>query len=88
MRPHVVQLAEDLKNAGIQYAFGVTGGGASLQLITELEKKGINYIPVAHEAAAPIMAGATCADGTMRAVAISIKGIPSLSNFQTTSLSV
>ncbi len=74
MRPHIQQLANDLKARGIRYAFGVTGGGASLELITHLMSEGIEYIPVSHEAAAPIMAGATAVDGTLRAVAISIKG--------------
>lgn len=74
IRPHIQKLASDLKEAGVRYAFGVTGGGASLELITQLMQSGIEYTPVSHEAAAPIMAGATAHDGVLRAVSISIKG--------------
>ena len=73
------KLANDLKDAGIEYAFGVVGSGASLELVTALEKQGVVYYPVAHEAAGVLMAGACCRNGKTRAVAITIKG-PGFSN--------
>jgi len=63
----------------IKYIFGVSGGGLSLSLITELEKRGVKFYPVAHEAAGAIMAGAASGSGETKAAAISIKG-PGLAN--------
>lgn len=80
MNPYILDLVKNLANQGICYAFGVSGGGLSLELITALEQRGIKFFPVAHEAAAAFMAGAACADGIARAIAISIKG-PGLINF-------
>jgi acetolactate synthase I/II/III large subunit len=71
---YIDNLVTCLKNEGVKYAFGVTGGGKSLELISKLVANDISYYPVAHEAAAAIMAGACCRDGKTRAVAISIKG--------------
>lgn len=71
---HVGQLADSLVKNGVKYAFGLAGGGMSLQLITALESKGVKFFPVAHEASAALMAGACCYDGKTRAVAITIKG--------------
>lgn len=71
--------AGHLSRMGIRYAFGVAGGGTSLELITALEGEGISYYPVAHEAAGALMAGACSAEGVARAVAVSIKG-PGLAN--------
>ena len=67
-------LVNDLTSNGIRYAFGITGSGASLQLIANLQRAGIKYYPVGHEAAAVFMAGACCRDGNTHAVAITIKG--------------
>jgi len=67
-------LINDLTSNSIQYAFGITGSGASLQLIANLQRAGIEYYPVGHEAAAAFMAGACCRDSKSRAVAITIKG--------------
>lgn len=77
---HIQALAQSLVDHGVTLAFGVTGGGPSLHLICALEKRGVRYIPVAHEGAAALMAGAACADGKTRAVAIGIKG-PGFANF-------
>lgn len=63
----------------VRIAFGVAGGGNSLELITALEQEGILYIPVVNESAAAIMAGAYSCRGIPEAVAISIKG-PGFSN--------
>lgn len=80
MNGYIVQFAEDLASCGIRYIFGVTGSGLSLQLISALEQIGIPYHPVAHEAAAALMAGACCRDGHTKAAAIGIKG-PGFINF-------
>ncbi len=74
------QIADFLKELGIKYAFGITGSGSSLKLITALEDRMIPFYPVGHEAAATIMAGACSRDGKTKAVAIGIKG-PGFVNF-------
>ena len=74
------EFAKNIAASGISYAFGVTGSGASLQLISAIEKLNIPFYPVAHEAAAALMAGACCRDGCARAIAIGIKG-PGFINF-------
>lgn len=79
IKPHIKELASALREKGVQYAFGVAGGGTSLELITALAESGVNYYPVSHEGAAALMAGACCSDGKTRAVALSIKG-PGLVN--------
>ena len=71
---HIAQLAGQLKAHGVAYAFGVVGSGPSLRLVLALEQAGVPYYPVAHEAAAALMAGACCRFGTIRGVAITIKG--------------
>lgn len=73
-------LAEAMARGGVRHAFGVTGSGSSLLLIRLLQDRGVAYHPVAHEAAAAMMAGACCRDGNVRAAAISIKG-PGFANF-------
>lgn len=72
-------LAESLVKEGVQWAFGVTGSGPSLELISLLEEKGISYVPASHEASAALMAGAVARVTGDPAVAISIKG-PGLAN--------
>jgi thiamine pyrophosphate-dependent acetolactate synthase large subunit-like protein len=79
-KPHILSFAKSLRENGIAFAFGVTGGGPSLELITALEAEGVKYFPVAHEAAAVMMAGACSRGGKPRAVAIGIKG-PGFANF-------
>lgn len=74
IKNHINEFAQNLAQAGIRYAFGVAGGGASLELITALVDKGISFYPVAHEAAGALMAGACCRRGKPEAIAISIKG--------------
>ena len=73
------ELADRLAAAGVRHAFGVTGSGASLSLIAALAARGVRYLPVSHEAAGAMMAGATTAVGGRPAVSISIKG-PGLAN--------
>jgi acetolactate synthase-1/2/3 large subunit len=67
-------LAEHLAAHGVREAFGITGSGASLQLISALEQRGVTYYPVAHEAAAVLMAGSVFWETGRLAAAISIKG--------------
>ena len=76
---HIITLVEALSRQGILSTFGVTGSGNSLQLIQAMEQHGIAYFPVAHEAAAALMAGAACRNGKTGAVALAIKG-PGLAN--------
>ena len=71
---HVKSLADQLLAEGVQYAYGITGSGLSLRLIEELHGRGILYYPVRHEAAAALMAGASCRSGETRAISITIKG--------------
>jgi acetolactate synthase I/II/III large subunit len=70
----VKKLIRNLTDSGIIYAFGITGSGASLKLIAGLQRAGVEYYPVSHEAAAAFMAGSCCRDGISRAAAITIKG--------------
>jgi acetolactate synthase-1/2/3 large subunit len=72
-------LARTLVDDGLQHAFGVTGSGSSLLLITELEALGARYFPVFHEASAALMAGAVSRMTNNVSVSISIKG-PGLAN--------
>ena len=77
---HILVLAKHLKASGIKFAFGITGSGNSILLIKHLQKLGIKYFNVGHEASAALMAGACCRNGKTEAVAISIKG-PGFANF-------
>lgn len=79
MSESIQSLAKRLVDHGLQYAFGVTGSGPSLSLITELEDLGVRYYPVAHEAAGALMAGAVSAATGRVAASIAIKG-PGLAN--------
>ncbi len=71
---HVEALARGLVDAGVCHAFGVTGSGSSLALISALQTRGCQYVGVGHEGAAALMAGACGRDGCLRAAAITIKG--------------
>lgn len=55
--PFVDWLAGRLKRAGMRYAFGVPGGGSSLDLMQALFDQGIKPVVTAREDAAVIMAG-------------------------------
>jgi acetolactate synthase-1/2/3 large subunit len=79
MQDQIQSAAQMLVNRGLQYAFGVTGSGASLLLITELENLGVTYRPVFHEASAALMAGTVARMTNKVSVSISIKG-PGLAN--------
>ncbi len=73
------QLAEQFAAAGVDRAFGVTGSGATWNLIDQLEIRGIKYFPVGHEAAGAIMAGGAWKANGKPALSLSIKG-PGLLN--------
>ncbi len=79
METQLNRLANLLVKENVRWAFGVTGSGSSLHLISRLEEEGINYIPASHEASAALMAGAVARATGQIAVAISIKG-PGLVN--------
>jgi acetolactate synthase-1/2/3 large subunit len=72
-------LAELLVKNGLKYAFGITGSGYSITLITELENHGVLYFPASHEASAALMAGAVTKASETFSLSIGIKG-PGLAN--------
>lgn len=74
MNDRIRDLAARLVERGVEHAFGVTGSGPSLTLITALDSSAVNYFPTAHEASAAIMAGAVSAVTARTAVSISIRG--------------
>ena len=72
-------LADTLVQAGTKRAFGVPGGGPSLELIDALERRGVDVVTTAHEANAAVMAAAGARIGGGPGVAFAIKG-PGLVN--------
>lgn len=66
--------ARSFVEIGGRHAFGVTGGGPSLELIDALIDAGAAYVPVAHETTAGLMAGACARQTGQPALAIAIKG--------------
>lgn len=79
MSSAIQKLAQKLTKQGLVHTFGVTGSGASLDLITALEALGGSYHPTAHEASAAIMSGVVTRLSGHLSAAISIKG-PGLAN--------
>lgn len=79
MDERIERLAQLLVENGLKSAFGVTGSGLSLDLITALEGRGVRYYPASHEAAAALMAGVVSRVSGEVSVSISIKG-PGLAN--------
>ncbi|MGH2454269.1 MAG: thiamine pyrophosphate-dependent enzyme [bacterium] len=79
MDGRVEQAASILVEQGVRHAFGVTGSGPSLALITALEALGARYYPSSHEAAGALMAGALGELSGALGVAISVRG-PGLAN--------
>lgn len=71
---HIAALRDALFDEGVRHAFGVSGGGPSLELVTALEERGVRFYPASHEAAAAMMAGAASSHGRTRALAVSIRG--------------
>jgi acetolactate synthase-1/2/3 large subunit len=79
MTDRITGLAECLVAAAVDTAFGVSGSGASYQLISALKQRAVRYVPLSHEAVGPVAAGAYALLTGKRAVAVSIKG-PGLAN--------
>ena len=52
-----------LKGSGVNYLFGIPGGGSSADLMNTSEDEGIKFILTQHETSAAIMAG-VCGDVT------------------------
>lgn len=79
MDDRIQKLSGLLVGHGLRQAFGVTGSGASLNLISELEANGACYFSAINEASAALMAGAATASSGALSASISIKG-PGLTN--------
>jgi acetolactate synthase I/II/III large subunit len=67
-------LADALGAEGLRAIFGIPGSGLSLQLITQLERRGVPFHGASHEASAAIMAGAFGARSGTLGCSISIRG--------------
>ncbi|HEV8343731.1 MAG TPA: thiamine pyrophosphate-binding protein [Candidatus Binatia bacterium] len=53
----VVQLISNmLKREGVQYLFGIPGGGGTIDLLDATEKDGIRFVLNSHETASAVMA--------------------------------
>ncbi len=72
-------LAADVARHGVDHAFGVPGGGTSLELIDALTREAVTFHSTAHEGAAAIMAGTFGRLAGKAGIAIAIKG-PGLAN--------
>ena len=73
------EISKIVKNHKIKYAFGIPGGGKSLELIDALSQYGIKFITTHHEASAAIMAGTIGKISNSFGLCISIKG-PGITN--------
>jgi len=67
-------LAADLASRGTRFAFGVPGGGASLDLLAAVRRGGMQTVITAREDAATIMAGVSGRLAHAPGLAISTKG--------------
>ena len=67
-------LAGRLKAAGLKRAFGVPGGGTSLDLLTALRGQGIDTVLTAREDAAVMMAGVSGRLANAPGLAFTTKG--------------
>ena len=72
-------LASDLVRSGLRWAFGIPGGGRSLELVDALLQRDARFITTGHETTAALMAGAVARVTHAPSAAISIKG-PGLMN--------
>src|SRR5574337_548306 len=62
--PSVVELISTmLKREGVQYIFGIPGGGGTIDFLDATEKDGIRFVLTTHETAAAMM-GCAIADLT------------------------
>lgn len=67
-------LAEDLYRRGTRFAFGVPGGGVSLDLLDAVQRQGMQSVITAREDAAAIMAGVAGRLAHAPGIAFSTKG--------------
>lgn len=74
-----MSIVEDIVKVSDGLAFGIPGGGASLELIDAIDRNGGRFHMTQFEGSAAIMAGAVGRLGGVPGVAISIKG-PGLAN--------
>ena len=72
-------LADAIKESGVRTAFGILGGGRSLELVSALRDRGISFYSSHFEGTAAMMAGVTGLLTGKVGVAVSIKG-PGLAN--------
>lgn len=72
-------LANDLVRSGLRWAFGIPGGGRSLELVDALLKRDACFVTTGHETTAALMAGAVARVTQAPSAAIGIKG-PGLMN--------
>ncbi|MCC7546827.1 MAG: thiamine pyrophosphate-binding protein [Burkholderiales bacterium] len=73
------RLAEDIAGHGVRYVYGITGSGAILSVLDELEKRGVDPVRTYFEGSAAIMAATDGRLAGRSGVAYSIKG-PGLAN--------
>jgi acetolactate synthase-1/2/3 large subunit len=71
--------AQALSRAGVPFLTGVPGSGPSYELLDACERAGMPFVPVAHEAAGVIIAGAAARQCGRLGAALSIKG-PGVAN--------
>jgi len=67
-------LAQEYVQLQLKWAFGIPGGGPSLQLIDALIRAGVSFITTGHETTAALMAGAVSRFSGVPSAAFSIKG--------------
>ena len=79
MNKRFSELANSISEVGISSAFGIPGGGTSLELIDCLYEANIPFFRTHHEGAAAIMAGTIGRLSGKPGLALSIKG-PGLTN--------
>lgn len=75
----IERLADEIINSGVTTAFGVPGGGPSLNLIDALERRGARFVTTHFEGWAAVMAGTVGRLVGKAGVSVSIKG-PGLAN--------
>ena len=65
----------DAYERGVRHFFGLPGGGAPLDLMEAGRKIGVDFIAVAHESSAAIMAAYNGLMNETAGVALAIKGV-------------
>lgn len=68
------EVADAIAATGVSRVFGIPGGGPSLELVDELERRGVPFHTTAFEGSAAIMAGLTGRLTQRAGVALAIKG--------------